>query len=292
MTRSKFDYYAPGSLEEALNLLGDLGQDTHVLAGGTDLMIKIRHGLVKPQAVVSLKRIAGLNRISFDKQRGLTIGAMARLADVAASRDIRRRYPAVAYAAGETANVQIRNMGTVAGNLCNAAPSADNAPALLAMGATVEIASREGRREIPLDQFFRGPGLNSLQPGELMKAIHVPLPPLRSGTSYQHISARGKVDISAVGVGVMLVREGKICAKSRIFLGAVGPTPLRAGKTERLIERRELTAEMIAKAGEMASQEARPISDVRAAAEYRREMTTVLTARALYEANKKSLQQG
>jgi carbon-monoxide dehydrogenase medium subunit len=292
MSAARFDYYAPAGLQEALNLLADLGRDASVLAGGTDLMIKIRHGLVKPRALVSLKGIPGLDRISFDRRRGLTIGAMARLTDVAASRDIRRKYPAVAYAAAETANVQIRNMGTVAGNLCNAAPSADNAPALLAMGATAELASRDGRREIPLDQFFKGPGSTALQPGELMIAVHVPLPPPRSGTSYQHISARGKVDISAVGVGVMLVRKGKTCAKSRIFLGAVGPVPVRAGKTERLIEGRELTAEMIARAGRKASQEARPISDVRASAEYRRELTAVLTARALFAAHKKSLQQG
>ncbi len=201
MSTVKFDYFAPASLEEALELLAEKGEQARLLAGGTDLMIRIRHGLLRPAAVIGLKRIPGLERISFQANQGLTIGAAARLAEVAAHPAVRRRYPAVALAARETANVQIRNMGTVVGNLCNAAPSADNAPSLLALGAELLLARKGRERSLPLESFFKGPGLTALEPGEMVTAVRVPPPPPHSGTSYQHISARGKVDISAVSVG-------------------------------------------------------------------------------------------
>ncbi len=129
-----------------------------MLAGGTDLLVKMNHGLLSPKAIIGIKGIEPLHHIRFQAKKGLTIGATALLAEVASHRDIRNHYPAVAYAAQETANVQIRNMGTVAGNLCNAAPSADNAPTLMAMGAEVTLASLKGERRLPLDQFFQGPG--------------------------------------------------------------------------------------------------------------------------------------
>ncbi len=208
MTFPKFEYYEPKTLEAALSLLAEKREGTHVVAGGTDLLVKMNHGLLKPKAIIAIKGIQGLHQIRFHAKKGLTIGATALLAEVASHRDIRRHYPAVAYAAQETANVQIRNMGTVAGNLCNAAPSADNAPTLMAMGAEVTLVSLKGERRLPLDQFFKGPGLTAMEPGEMMTSIFVPLPPPRAGTSYKHLSARGKVDISGVCVGVMVTLNG------------------------------------------------------------------------------------
>jgi xanthine dehydrogenase FAD-binding subunit len=286
MALPKFEYYAPESIEEALRLLAQKGQGAHLLAGGTDLMVKIRHGMLMPGTVIGLKRIHGLNRIAFDKKNGLTIGATALLAHVASHPDILKTYPALAYAAGETANVQIRNMGTVAGNLCNAAPSADNAPGLMAMGAEAHVESLNGQRRIPLDLFFKGPGLTALEHGEMLTAISVPTPSPASAASYQHISARGKVDISAVGIGVMLTMKGRTCANARIFMGAVGPVPMRASKAEGLITGRRLTKALVEGAGDIAARQARPISDVRASASYRRRMVAVLTRRALQEAMK------
>ena len=140
----RFDYSAPTTVDQAVALLVKGGRDTRIMAGGTDLLVRIRHRMVFPRRIVSLKQIAGLNTITVDTKRGLTIGATALLADVAAHPKVRRYYPTVAQAAGSTANVQVRNMGTVVGNLCNASPSADNAPTLMAMGATVEIAGPEG----------------------------------------------------------------------------------------------------------------------------------------------------
>ena len=164
---------------------------------------------------------------------------------MAAHPDIRRRYPAVAYAAGQTANVQVRNLGTVGGNLCNAAPSADNAPTLMALGAEMVLAGPQGERRIALDQFFKGPGQTVLAPGEILTAIQVPPPPPHSGAAYQHVLARGRVDICAASVGAAVVLEGETCRDVRIFLGAVGPTPLRALQAEGLVRGKAFTAELI-----------------------------------------------
>ena len=289
MTLPKFEYFAPQSLEEAQQLLLRKGEGAHLLAGGTDLMVKMNHGLLKPTSVIALKHIKGLEGIAFDPEKGLKIGATALLADVASHRDILEHYPAVSAAARETANVQIRNMGTMAGNICNAAPSADNAPSLLAMNAEVVINGATGERRLPLEQFFKGPGLNALGPGEILTAILVPVPDVGSGVSYQHISARGKVDISAVCVGVMVRMDQNICRETRIFLGAVGPVPMRAVKGEASVLGKELTQEIIESAGAAASDESQPITDVRSSADYRKKMVAVLTRRALTEARDRAL---
>ncbi|MCF8130494.1 MAG: FAD binding domain-containing protein [Deltaproteobacteria bacterium] len=289
MTLPKFEYFAPQSLDEAQQLFLDKGEGAYLLAGGTDLLVKMNHGLLKPAAVIALKHIEGLDEITFDPKEGLKIGATALLANVATHPDILKHYPAVAPAALETANVQIRNMGTVAGNLCNAAPSADNAPTLLAMNAEAVIRGSDGERRLPLDQFFKGPGQNALAAGEILTAIHVPAPDSGSGVSYEHISARGKVDISAVCVGVMVHMAEKGCKDVRIFLGAVGPIPMRASKAESLVREKELTEEIIEAAGKAASDESQPITDVRSSTDYRKRMVAVLTRRALTEARDRAL---
>lgn len=288
MRSSKFDYHSPKTVEEASRLLLELGEEAFVLAGGTDLLVKCRHGVIHPQAVISLNAIEDLKGIQFDRKRGLTIGAGALLAEVEAHPDIRRRYPAVAYAASVTANTQIRNMGTVAGNLCNAAPSAENAPTLMAMGAEVMLQGKDGQRSLALDEFFKGPGRTALEAGELMTSIFVPLPPPRSGASYQHISARGRVDISAVCVGAMMTLDSSGCEDVRMVLGAVAPVPMRAVKAERLLRGKKATQERIEQAADQARKESRPISDLRATAAYRKAMVEVLTKRALQEALKQA----
>jgi CO/xanthine dehydrogenase FAD-binding subunit len=288
MRLPKFEYFAPKTLTEALDLLTQTGEGVKVMAGGTDVVIKMKNGLLKPRAVISLMDIEGLDRVHYQPKKGLTIGATALLADVATHPDVLKRFPALAAAAKETANVQIRNMGTVGGNLCNAAPSADNAPALVAMKAETLLAGPKGERRLPLDQFFTGPGQTAMEPGEIMTAIQVAPPPPFSGTSYQHVSARGQVDISAVCVGVMACFEGDTCKEVRLCLGAVAPIPLRAFKTEKMLQGQKWTEALIKKAGDQAAKEAKPISDVRASAAYRKEMVAVLTRRALEEAQKRA----
>ena len=220
---------------------------------------------------------------------GLTIWATALLADVARHPDIIEHYPDVAQAARGTANVQVRNMGTVVGNLCNASPSADNAPTLLAMNAQVLIRGAAGERKLALDQFFKGPGMTALDPDEIVTAVHVPVPPSNAGTAYLSLSARGKLDCTAVGAGAMVIANGPVCEDMRLFIAACGPTPLRALKTEDLVRGRELTEELLEKAGVQACEESRPITDLRASAGYRTKIIAVLVRRAVKQAHEKAL---
>lgn len=282
----RFDYIAPTTVDEAVALLVKGGRDTRVMAGGTDLLVRIRFRMLFPKRIVSLKRIPGLAAISYHKNSGLTIGATALLAEVATHPQVRRYYPTVAEAAGSTANVQVRNMGTVVGNICNASPSADNAPTLMAMGATVEIAGPEGSRTMTLDQFFKGPGFTALKTGEIVTAIRVPRPPAGTGTAYHSLSQRGKLDCSAVGVGTMVVLKGERCTDARMVVGACAPVPMRTHDAERLLLGKPMTDTLIRKAAQAASEETSPISDVRASAPYRWKMVTVLTIRALTDARK------
>jgi carbon-monoxide dehydrogenase medium subunit len=259
------------------------------MAGGTDLLVKIRHRMLSPKRILSLKQIAGLDAITVDKKNGLTIGATALLADVAAHKGIRRYYPTVAEAAGGTANVQVRNMGTVVGNLCNASPSADNAPTLMAMGAIVDIAGPTGCRSMALDQFFQGPGLTALKTGEIVTAIRVPFPAAGSGTAYHSLSQRGKLDCSAVGVGTMVILKGDRCTDARIIVGACAPVPMRTLAAEKMLIGKKITDTLIRKAAQTASEETSPITDVRASAPYRWKMVSVLTIRALTDARKMAI---
>lgn len=290
MRLSHFDYDAPTTVKDAIDLLQSRGAGARVMAGGTDLLIKMRHAGLKLSAIISLKQIPGLDTIAFDEKRGLTIGATALLADVAGHPDILKHYPTVAQAARGTANAQVRNMGTVIGNLCNASPSADNAPTLLAMGAEVHIQGPAGGRTLPLEQFFKGPGVTALAPFEIVTSVHVPIPAPHSGTAYISLSARGKLDCTAVGAAVMMILKDQACEDLRLFISACGPTPVRARKAEEIIRGKELTTEAVDKAGAEASWETKPITDVRASADYRSKMVAVLTRRVLRQAHKSALE--
>lgn len=284
MTLPRFEYIVPETIEEACRLLKEKGAHAKVMAGGTDLLLKMRRRLLEPKTVIGLKKIRSLHGIVLQKGKGLTIGAGALLSEVAAHPGIRRFFPAVAYAAWETANVQIRNMGTLVGNLCNAAPSADNAPTLLVLEAEVLIMGTEGERRLPITQFFKGPGDTALESGQIVTAVRVPWPPQHSAAAYRTISARGNVDISAVGVAAMVVMDRTSCAEARIALGAVAPVPMRARRAEQVLKGRPFMEETVKAAARAAAKECSPISDVRASAEWRREMVEVLTERALREA--------
>lgn len=260
------------------------GAGARVIAGGTDLLPKMERGQLTPELIVGLKRIDSLRFVRFDPEAGLFVGALARLSEVLEHPVVREKYPAIAYAASQTATVQVRNMGTMAGNLCNASPCADSAPTLIARGAKVELVSVRGSRWLELERFFTGPGTTALAAGEIMKQIHVPLAPAHSAAAYQNISARSKVDISAASVGVMIVREDGICRDARIVLGAVAPIPTRARGAEAALLGRAVTQDSAREAGDLAAGESRPMSDVRASAEWRRSMVAVLTRRAIVDA--------
>jgi CO/xanthine dehydrogenase FAD-binding subunit len=276
-----FQYFAPSTLDEAVAVLAGAGGAARVFAGGTDLLPRLERRLVRAETLVDLKRIPELRAISFDPAAGLTIGATARLAELLEHPDVQHRYPAMIEAAAQTATVQIRNMGTVAGNVCNGSPCADSVPVLLARGARLALRSSRGERIVPLDEFFKGPGETALAPDELLHRIHVPPPPPDAGFAFAKLPARTHVDISAVNVGVMVTRDGNGCGAARIVLGAVGPTPLRARRAEARLAGAVLGPALLREVGELAASETQPIDDVRASASYRRAMAAVLVRRAL-----------
>ena len=285
MTLPQFTFLAPTSLEEACTLLREHQGKIKIKAGGTDMIVRLSHRAVKPDFLMGIKKIPGIDQISYDPKAGLTIGALALLRDVEISPEILEHAPMLARAAHATATVQIRNMGTVMGNVCNASPSADNIPTLVAMNAVIVASSGTKEREIPIDEFFLGPGRNALEKDEIATAIKIPAPTSGTGTSYQKISPRSKVDIAAVNIGAMLTLDSaKKCSAVRISMGAVGPTPLRASQAEAYLIGKDLDDKTLAEAGRLAADDASPISDVRATREYRKLMVEVLTTRALNEA--------
>ncbi len=285
MRITKFEYLTPSSLEEACLVLQQHGSQAAVLAGGTDLLVKMknpRHS--HPQYVVSLKNIQGLEYIRRDKDM-LRIGALTKLDAVANSEVIKTAYSSLAFAADNMATPQIRNIGTIAGNLCNAARSADMAPPLMALEALLNIVSPQGTRTIPVDSFFAGQGKNTLRSGEIVTEVVIPLPPARFALWYQKFSPRSARDIAAVGVAVALrLDSGGKCEKCRIFLGAVADTPIRAPLSEAVITGNKIDEVLAAAAGKQAVSECRPIDDNRATADYRRHIVGVVTKDAILEA--------
>lgn len=279
---NRFDYLAPTNLTEALALLSDR-PEALPLAGGTDLLVQIKEHRRPVEAVLSLKRVPEVHQLSLNGT--LAFGSAVPLAQIAAEQQIRQNYTALADGAALIGSVQIRSVATVGGNLCNASPSADTAPPLLVLKAQAVIATAEGERTVPLAEFFQGPGRTALQPGELLKEIVVPQPPVRSGSCYLRHTPRAAMDIAVVGVAaaISLDAEG-IIAGACLALGAVAPTPIRAAAAEALLPGQRLTGELLAEVGHVAAQEASPIDDLRASAEYRRHLVSVLTQRALGQA--------
>jgi CO/xanthine dehydrogenase FAD-binding subunit len=278
-----FEYLEPKSLQQALEWLNTHRGRARVLAGGTDLYLRLRKGVFLPDYVIDLKRVPGLDYVTHNRGGGVQIGPTTLHDEVARSSLIQQLYPALAEAAFWVGSVQTRNRGTVVGNLCNASPAADTAPALLSYGAQVKIASTEGERTIPLEEFFVGPGKTALQDNELVAEVILPAPQPHSGAAFFR-RTRTAMDIAVVCGAAMLQLSNGSCGNARIALGAVGPIPLRATRAEAALQGQALTDQVIEEASRLASEEARPIDDVRSTAEYRREMVRVLTRRGLRQA--------
>jgi carbon-monoxide dehydrogenase medium subunit len=280
-----FDYMRPSSLEEACRLLGQFNGQAKVLAGGTDLLVQFKQRKMQSKALISLRDIPELSFIRLKPDQGISIGAMTTLSAVETSKEISQKYPAIVEAASWIGSVQVRNRATLGGNLCNAAPSADMAPILIAYSATTGLTNGQKERTVLLEDFFTGPGQTVLERGELMKEINLPPPPRSSFGTYVK-AYRSKMDIALVGVGILAVFEkGKeVCQDLKLVLGAVAPTPIRAKESEKRLVGCKLGDELIIKVSQMASEEAHPISDVRSTAEYRRTLVKVLIQRALLAA--------
>ena len=281
-----FEVFQPASVPEAREFFRKNGPGGHFLAGGTDLVIAIKEKGLVPRYVVDLKKIPSLSGIRESCDGSLTIGALTTMREIETSPVIRKKYPFLAQSAAEVGSIQIRNRATIGGNMANATPSADVAPALLVLNAKVKISRSGGEKIVLLEEFFVGPGKTIMEPGDILTEIVIPPAPPDFRGEYIKFSPREMMDLAYVGVAVGVVVDGsrKICRDVRIALGAVSPTPIRARKAEPLMLNQEITPSLAERVGEEASNECKPISDVRSSAAYRKEMVRVNTKRALLNA--------
>ncbi|MCX6612735.1 MAG: xanthine dehydrogenase family protein subunit M [Acidobacteria bacterium] len=282
-----FDYKAPTTLAGTLaDLNGHPG--AYLLAGGTDLLVQLRAGRKETDLVIDIKRVPELNEISFDPSTGLTLGAAVNWADIQEHPDVKRHYPSLAEVSSIIGGTQIQGRASLGGNLCNAAPSADSIPLLIALGARCRIASVNGEREIAVEDVCIAPGKNSLKPGDLLVSVHFPAPKPSSGAQYLRFIPRNEMDIAVAGAGASVVLNNGIFAEARIALASVAPTPLFVQAAGDSLKGKPVNEESIEAAAEIAKQAAQPISDMRGTAEYRRHLCAVLTRRALQAAVKQA----
>jgi CO/xanthine dehydrogenase FAD-binding subunit len=280
----KFNYLAPATLDEALSLLARYKGKARIIAGGTDLVPKLkRREIGAPEHVIDLKAVPGLDNIEYDAA-GLSLGALVTIGAVETSAIIGEKFGVLAQAARSMASPQVRNRGTIAGNICNAVPSADSAPPLLTLGAKLKLISQKGERIVGIEDFFTGPNQTTLSNDEILEEIHIPHPPPNSQGIYLKLTPRRAMDLAIVGVAAVVTAQDGVCKDIRIALGAVAPTPVRAKKAEAILNRQKFDDNLIEKAARTAAGEARPIDDHRASAEYRRDMVEVLVKRAIKQA--------
>ncbi|MBP1750070.1 MAG: carbon monoxide dehydrogenase medium chain, partial [Deltaproteobacteria bacterium] len=271
MVLPMFDYVAAHSIEEAGNLAAQRGDKCVVMAGGTDLMVLMKDRVLKPEYILDIKRIPGMDQLEYVPGEGLKIGALTTLRTIETSKIVKEKFSAVADAAHYVASTQVRARGTMAGNICNASPSADTAPILIVLNAAVKTfrISPDTGRMIPIGEFFKGVGETVLTPGEIVTEIDIPDLGARESAAYIKHAVRKAMDLAIVGVAAWLKMDGSTCVDCRIALGAVATTPIRTTRAEKVLIGQKLTDELMEQAGVAASEDCSPISDVRASAEYR-----------------------
>ncbi|MBW2609483.1 MAG: xanthine dehydrogenase family protein subunit M [Deltaproteobacteria bacterium] len=275
-----FEYVEPATIEEAVSLLSDYADKGKLLAGGVDIMPRLRHRKIKPAFILNIKKIQGLDYIDGNGGDGLRFGALTTIRSIELSPVIRKDYSILYEAAHQLPSHQVKSMGTMVGNLCVGTPASDMATSLLALDAELKIVNTSGEKILPIEDFYIGVGQTVLEPGDMV--TEVILPSVMPGTrgSYQHL-VRTRADISKVCVAVWITITDGICKQARIALGAVAPTVFRAKKAEALLNGRELDQDVIEAASQAASQETKPITDLRSTAEYRKEAAGILVKRAL-----------
>jgi len=275
----EFEFRRPTSLEGVLRELLENGKGARLLAGGTDLLVQMKLERTQPTCLIDITRVPELKGIAV-KDGGLIMGAATSIRTVANGAGMRERYTALAESCDAFSTVHVMIMGTIGGNLCNASPAADTAPALLVFDGAVELASRDGRRTVPLDEFFAGPGKTVLREGEVMISVRLPETAADTGSAFVKIG-RVAADISKVSAAVRLVRKGDRVAECRIAVGAVAATPMRARAAEQCLAGRRIDAKALADAARAVEQEVRPITDVRSTKEYRTRVAGVAVRDAL-----------
>jgi carbon-monoxide dehydrogenase medium subunit len=279
----EFEYQAPTSLDQAVQLMAELDGRARAMAGGTDLLVQIRQNRQTPERVVDVKKVPELNELRYDPSQGLTIGAAVPCYRIYQDQSVAKSYPGLIDSASIIGGIGIQGRATLGGNLCNSSPSGDSIPTMIALGATALIAGKNGRREVPVEQFCTAPGRNILEPGELLVAIRFPAPRPNSGAHYQRFIPRYEMDIAIVGVGaqVELDRDKRTVRSARIALAAVAPTPLFVPQAGAALEGKPATEESFRQAAEIAKEAARPITDMRGTAAQRKHLVGVLTRRVL-----------
>jgi len=277
---NRFKYYKPKSLDEVWGLKKKIPGSLFI-AGGTDVLVGIKNNEIRPQALISLLSIPGLG--SIDSGEVTRIGALATISDIIQNPELREDYPVLVEAAKSLGSVQIRNVATIGGNLCNCSPCADLALPLLVMEAKVRLQTAKGKREIPLHEFFKGPGESCLVPHEILTDVLLDPPQKNAKTSFIK-KGRVKMDLAIASVAVLLEMEGKRCRKARIAAGSVAPVPLRLSKVETMLQGATVTKKHVAEAQRLAEDNIDPITDIRSSEEYRLQITGVLVKRALERA--------
>lgn len=274
----EFDYVQPDTLEEVFSHIAAHGDAARVIAGGTDLLVQMKMGQEGCSLLINLASVKEFQSIT--SKDGLAIGSNASIRSIADSEYVCEHYLALAEACKAFSTIPIMIMGTIGGNLCNGSPAADTAPALLTFDAVVQLVSADGMRELPLDMFFAGPGRINMKKGELLQSIHLGKPEQGTGSAFVKIS-RVKADISQVCVAVSLVRNSDKITSCKIAFGSVAPTPVRIRPAEEYLIGQNLSKKALVEAARIVMDEVSPITDVRATAEYRKNVSGVIVRDAL-----------
>jgi carbon-monoxide dehydrogenase medium subunit len=284
------DYTAPKTLEEALQVFASKGDRARGMAGGTDILVQLRGGRRSADLIVDLKNIPELNELSYDSQKGLTIGAAVPCTRIYEDQQVASAYPGLTDAASLIGSVQIQGRASLGGNICNSAPSADAIPPVIVLGGVFNIAGPNGTRQVAAEDFCTGPGQNVLQPGEILVSVNLPVPQAHSGASYLRFIPRNEMDIAVVGVGasVVLDASGQNFVSARIALASVAPTPVLARDAGDSLAGKAVSDAAIEEAAEKARADAKPINDMRGTIRQRTHLVGVFTRRTLNNAIKRA----
>ena len=276
-------YAAPKTVADAAALLNDKGDRARILAGGTDVIVQVREGRRDIDALVDIKHIPDVNELTFDPAKGLTIGAAVPCCLIYENKAIAKAYPGLIDAASLIGGIQIQSRASLGGNLCNASPAADGIPVLIALEGVCDIAGPKGTRSVPVEQFCTAPGKTVLGRGEFLVRFRFPPPKKQSGAAYLRFIPRNEMDIAVVGVGALVQLDAAKakCTAARIALAAVAPTPLLVADAGAVLVGTSLDEASLAKAASLAQAAAKPISDMRGDADYRRHLVGVLVKRTL-----------
>ena len=278
-----FDFVAPSSIDEAVSILNEHGDRARIIAGGTDILVMMRAGRRLADVVVDVKNISELNQLTITNGGGLTLGAAVPCYSIYQDQAVASAYPGLIDSATLIGGIQIQGRASIGGNLCNAAPSGDSIPAVIALSGVCNIAGPNGTRHMPAEEFCTAPGQNALQHGEMLVSIEFPAPPANSGATYQRFIPRNEMDIAVAGVGssVVLDASGQNFVSGRVALASVAPTPVFSQAAGDSLAGKPVSDDAIREASELAMADAKPINDMRGTIRQRIHLIGVLTRRTL-----------